>query len=91
MGWIGGTSRVFSVRLGVCYVMGRIWEGVVEDGGLRSRIVTLAIEEGVKKIDRGFSPVAGARCGVLVYGFLVSYLDMSSLRVARRRLMVTGS
>ena len=42
------------------------WGGfgdVVEDGGLRSRIVTLAIEEGVKKIDRGFSPVTGPDAG----------------------------
>jgi len=68
MGWIGGTSRVFSARLGVCYVMGRIWEGVVEDGGLRSRIVTLAIEEGVKKIDGGFSPVAGPDAGSCCMG-----------------------
>jgi len=60
MGWIGGTSRVFSGRLGVCYVMGRIWEGVVEEDGLRSRNVTLAIEGVVKKIDRRWSPVAGA-------------------------------
>lgn len=40
--------------------MGRVWEGVVEEGGLRWRTDTLAIVWSVKKDDCGMSVLVHA-------------------------------